>query len=121
MRGRDEPARFGVVLYDGVEPIDVGGTIGVVSMAARVLPAIEAVTIAHTAGPVALAGGLTVVARHGFADVPPCDVTIVCGGPGWRPQSAVVPDGVRRARMPQCSASCGAMIRCVSPRSAPAH
>ena len=47
MRRRDEPARFGIVLYDGVEPIDVGGTIGVVSMAARVLPAIEAVTIAH--------------------------------------------------------------------------
>jgi transcriptional regulator GlxA family with amidase domain len=86
MRRRDEPARFGVVLYDGVEPIDVGGTIGVVSMAARVLAAIEAVTIAHKAGPVALGGGLTVIARHGFADAPPCDVTIVCGGPGWRAQ-----------------------------------
>ena len=32
--------RLGVVLYDGVEPIDVVGTICVVSMAARVLPAI---------------------------------------------------------------------------------
>jgi transcriptional regulator GlxA family with amidase domain len=86
MRNRDQPARLGVVLYDGVEPIDVGGTIGVVSMAARILPAIEAVTIAQSAGPVALAGGLTVIARHGFADAPPCDVTIVCGGPGWRKQ-----------------------------------
>jgi transcriptional regulator GlxA family with amidase domain len=86
MRNRDQPARLGVVLYDGVEPIDVGGTIGVVSMAARILPAIEAITIAHIAGPVTLAGGLTVVARHGFADAPPCDVTIVCGGPGWRKQ-----------------------------------
>lgn len=85
-RRRDEPARFGVVLYDGVEPIDVGGTIGVISMAARVLPAIEAVTIAREAGPVALAGGLTVIARYGFADAPVCDVTIVCGGPGWRTQ-----------------------------------
>ena len=54
MRKRDEAARLGVVLYGGVEPIDVVGTIGVVSMAARVLPAIEAVTIAHAAGPVAL-------------------------------------------------------------------
>jgi hypothetical protein len=43
-------------------------------MAARILPAIEAVTIAHAAGPVALAGGLTVGARHGFAETPPCDV-----------------------------------------------
>jgi hypothetical protein len=42
--------RLGVVLYDGVEQIDVFGTIGVVPMAARVLPAIEAVTIAHVAG-----------------------------------------------------------------------
>jgi transcriptional regulator GlxA family with amidase domain len=86
MRNRDQPARLDVVLYDGVEPIDVGGTIGVISMAGRILPAIEAITIAHSAGPVALAGGLTVVARHGFADAPPCDVTIVCGGPGWHKQ-----------------------------------
>jgi transcriptional regulator GlxA family with amidase domain len=86
LRERDEPARVGIVLYEGVEPIDVGGTIGVVSMATRVLPAIEAVSIAHTAGPVALAGGLTVIAQYGFADAPPCDVTIVCGGPGWRAQ-----------------------------------
>jgi hypothetical protein len=57
MRSRDQPARLGAVLYDGVEPIEVGGTIGVVSMAARILPAIEAITIAHIAGPVALAGG----------------------------------------------------------------
>jgi hypothetical protein len=33
MRKRDEAARLGVVLYDGAEPIDVAGTIGVVSMA----------------------------------------------------------------------------------------
>ena len=38
MRRRDEPARFGIVLYDGVEPIDVGGTIRVVSMAASGRP-----------------------------------------------------------------------------------
>ena len=86
MRGCNEPARFGVVLYEGVEPIDLGGTIGVVSMATRVLPALAAVTIARAAGPVALAGGLRVIAEHGFADAPPCDVVIVCGGPGWRAQ-----------------------------------
>jgi hypothetical protein len=70
-------------------------------MAARVLPAIEGVTITHAVGPVALAGCLTVVARHGFAAAPPSDVTIVCGGPGWR----------RRSRMPLCSPSCAASIR----------
>lgn len=86
MRDKASAARIGVILYDGVEPIDIGGTVGVVSMAGRVLPGITAVTIAASAGPVKLAGGLTVLAEHGFADVPACDVLVVCGGPGWRDQ-----------------------------------
>ena len=86
MRDKAAAARIGVVLYDGVEPIDIGGTVGVVSMAGRVLPRIAAVTIAASAGPVRLAGGLTVLAQHGFADAPSCDVLVVCGGPGWRDQ-----------------------------------
>jgi transcriptional regulator GlxA family with amidase domain len=59
---------------------------GVVSMAQRVLPAVRAVTIAAAAGPVALAGGLTVMAEFGFANAPDCDVVVVCGGPGWTQQ-----------------------------------
>jgi transcriptional regulator GlxA family with amidase domain len=86
MRQRDAACRIGVVLYDGVEPIDVGGTIGVISMAARVLPAITAVTIAAVAGPVHLAGGLSVIAGYGFDDAPDCDALVVTGGPGWRAQ-----------------------------------
>src|SRR6188472_4242093 len=38
MKARSEAALIGVVIYQGVEPIDVGGTAGVVSMASRVLP-----------------------------------------------------------------------------------
>jgi transcriptional regulator GlxA family with amidase domain len=83
MKERTDPARIGVLIYDGVEPIDIGGTVGVVSMARRVLPAVEAVTVAREAGPVRLAGGLTVIADHGVAAAPACDVVIVCGGPGW--------------------------------------
>jgi transcriptional regulator GlxA family with amidase domain len=86
MRDRTAAARIGVVIYDGVEPIDIGGTVGVVSMAGRVLPGITAVTVAAFPGPVRLAGGLTVLASHGFADAPACDVLVVCGGPGWRDQ-----------------------------------
>jgi transcriptional regulator GlxA family with amidase domain len=82
-RGRSEPARIGVFVYDGVEPIDIGGTVGVVSMARRVLPGVEAAVIARAAGPVVLAGGLTVMAGFGIDDAPACDVVIVCGGPGW--------------------------------------
>jgi transcriptional regulator GlxA family with amidase domain len=83
MRDRNAPARIGVVLYDTVEPIDVGGTVGVVSMARRILPNISDAVIASEAGPVRLAGGLTVEAPYGVADAPECDVYIVCGGAGW--------------------------------------
>jgi transcriptional regulator GlxA family with amidase domain len=83
MKARSEPARIGIVIYEGVEPIDVGGTAGVVSMARRVLPEISCVMIAERTGPVRLAGDVTVIADADFQNAPPCDVFIVCGGPGW--------------------------------------
>lgn len=86
MKVRSEAARIGVVIYDGVEPIDLGGTAGVVSIAKRVLPGISCTLIAEKAGPVRLAGGVTVLAQADFAGAPPCDVFVVCGGPGWRDQ-----------------------------------
>jgi transcriptional regulator GlxA family with amidase domain len=88
VRQRDEPARFGIVVYQGVEPIDIGGTVGVISMARRVLPTISAVTVAARPGLVELAGGLSIVAQAGFDACPDCDVFIVCGGPGWEQQVA---------------------------------
>jgi transcriptional regulator GlxA family with amidase domain len=87
MKRREDPARLGIVVYEGVEPIDIGGTVGVISMARRVLPAIESVTIAERAGVVHLAGGLSILAGFGFDDCPACDVFIVCGGPGWERQT----------------------------------
>ena len=87
MLDRQSAARFGVVVYDGVEPIDVGGTVGVVSMAQRLLPAVEAVVIAARPGPVRLAGGLVVIAQFGFADAPRCDRYVVCGGATWPRQA----------------------------------
>lgn len=87
MKARSEPARIGIVIYDGVEPIDIGGTAGVVSMARRVLPDISCVMIAERTGPVRLAGDVTVMADADFQSAPPCDVFIVCGGPGWREQA----------------------------------
>jgi transcriptional regulator GlxA family with amidase domain len=83
MKDRSEAARLGIVIYEGVEPIDVGGTAGVVSMAQRILPEIASILIAERIGPVRLAGGVTVMADADFATAPPCDVFIVCGGPGW--------------------------------------
>ena len=112
-RGRSEPARFGILIYDGVEPIDIGGTVGVVSMARRVLPGVAAVVIARQAGPVALAGGLTVVAGFGIDDAPACDVVIVCGGPGWAAaaEDAAVLGYLQRLRPEGAASVCtGAMI-----------
>ena len=79
--------RFGIFIYPGVEPIDLA-TFGVLSMARRIAPEIAIVTIAPTAGPVALANGLAVIADHGVADAPDCAVVIVTGGPGWPAQAA---------------------------------
>jgi transcriptional regulator GlxA family with amidase domain len=83
MKHRSEPARFGVLVYQGVEPIDIGGTVGVLSMARRVLPNVDTVVIAGTTGPVRLAGGLTILVDHAIETAPACDVVVVCGGPGW--------------------------------------
>ena len=87
---RNAPALLGIVLYPGVEPIDVGGTIGVASMAGRLLPNLRATTLAATAGPLTLAGGLIVHAEHALAAAPMLDAVIVTGGPGW-PAAAADP------------------------------
>jgi len=86
VKQQNEPARFGIVVYPGVEPIDLGATAGVISMARRVLPAIECVIIADKPGPVELAGGVSIIAAAGFDTCPVCDGYIVCGGPGWEQQ-----------------------------------
>src|SRR5579862_5222622 len=78
--------RFGIVIYDGVEPIDLA-TYGVLSMARRIAPEIEICTIAPRAGAVALANGLKVVADFGMDDAPDCEIVIVTGGPGWTVQA----------------------------------
>jgi transcriptional regulator GlxA family with amidase domain len=112
-RDRNAGARFGVIIYEGVEPIDIGGTIGVLSMARRILPNLETSVIAEKAGPVLLAGGLVVEAQCGLGDAPPCDSLIVCGGPGWT-EAARSPEllAFLRAQPPDRLASVctGAMI-----------
>lgn len=87
MKSASDPAMIGIVIYEGVEPIDVGGTVGVISMAQRLLPALRYVTIAPQPGAVTLASGLVVMADTDFDRAPSCDVVVVTGGPGWRRQS----------------------------------
>src|SRR5215471_2426087 len=80
--------RFGIFIYDGVEPIDLA-TFGVLSMARRIAPEIEICTIAPAAGTVELANGLKVTADFGIENAPACDLVIVTGGPGWTAQAKV--------------------------------
>ncbi|MGA7807329.1 DJ-1/PfpI family protein [Bradyrhizobium sp.] len=89
--------RFGIFIYDGVEPIDLA-TFGVLSMARRIAPEIEICTIAPRAGSIVLASGLKVIADFGVDDAPACNLVIVTGGPGW-PAQAEAPatlDYIRR-------------------------
>ena len=51
-------SRFAILVYDGVEPIDVGATHGVLSMARRIAPEISMFLVAPRAGPVRLANNL---------------------------------------------------------------
>jgi len=74
--------RFGLLVYPGVEPIDLA-PLGVLSMARRLEPGIETTLIARRSGPVALSNGLRVLADYGIEDAPAVDVLIIAGGPGW--------------------------------------
>lgn len=88
MTGAAPTQRFGILVYDDVEPIDVGATYGVLSMARRVIPDIEMFVVAERRGPIALTNGLMIGAHYGYRDCPSMDVLIVTGGGGWRRQSA---------------------------------
>lgn len=109
--------RFGIFIYDGVEPIDLA-TFGVLSMARRIAPEIEICTIAPQAGSVALANELKVSADFGIDNAPSCDLVIVTGGPGWIEQveASATLDYIRRVRATGRIASVctGAMILAAS-------
>src|SRR5271170_7887904 len=109
--------RFGVFIYDGVEPIDLA-TFGVLSMARRIAPEIEICTIAPHRGAVALANGLKVTADFGIDDAPSCDLVIITGGPGWvkQAEAPATLDYIRRVRATGRIASVctGAMILAAS-------
>ncbi len=110
---RTAASLFGIVLYPSVEPIDLGATVGVLSMARRVLPGVRAVTLAARAGTVALAGGVRVSVDHPLDEAPQLDVAIVTGGAGW-PDAAADPAilrFLRRRPAPIMASVCtGAML-----------
>ena len=75
------PRRLGAIFYPGFEVLD---TFGPLEMFGNLQGLIEIVPIAERAGPVTSAQGPSVVAAHGFADAPPCDLLLIPGGIGTR-------------------------------------
>lgn len=106
--------KFAILIYDDVEPIDLGGTAGVLSMARRFEAGIEIVCVAENAGEVRFAGGVRAIADYGYDTCPDFDVLIVTGGPGWirQAESPATLEFVQRAsrRATVASVCTGAMI-----------
>ena len=78
---------FAILAYEGIEPIDIGATYGVLSMARRLLPGLRFFVVAKSSGELRMANGLRLLADYGFADCPPAEVLMVLGGPGWQAAS----------------------------------
>jgi transcriptional regulator GlxA family with amidase domain len=76
--------RFNILAYDGIEPIDIGATFGVLSMARRVAPDLEFSVVAPGGAAVVMANDLILSAHHGLDDAPRAEVLMVLGGPGWQ-------------------------------------
>jgi transcriptional regulator GlxA family with amidase domain len=75
---------FAILAYDSIEPIDIGATYGVLSMAKRLAPGLRFFVVSKGGGELVMANGLRLIADHGFADCPAADILMVLGGPGWQ-------------------------------------
>jgi transcriptional regulator GlxA family with amidase domain len=85
----------GVLVFDGVALLDVAGPVDVLTRA-RLEPGVESrraedgalfdvFTVAKTKAPVTATGGVALVPRYSFGDVPHVDLLLVPGGFGTRP------------------------------------
>ncbi|WP_331736778.1 DJ-1/PfpI family protein [Streptomyces sp. NBC_00211] len=85
-RDTTAPLTFGVLLFDEVEVLDVGGPFEVFSTAGRLArtaadePLLRVLTVAADARPVRARGGLRVVPDHTLDEDPPFDVLVIPGG-----------------------------------------
>ncbi|MGV9264905.1 DJ-1/PfpI family protein [Kitasatospora sp. NPDC003701] len=80
------PLTFGMLVFDEVEVLDLGGPFEVFSTAGRLArtdddePLLRVLTVAATDRPVRARGGLKVVADHTLDEDPPFDVLVIPGG-----------------------------------------
>lgn len=82
-----EPLRVGILLFDGVEPLDAIGPAQVfwsLATARQIVPMrpVELLLVAEQIGPVTMGHGLVVQAPVDYATCPPLDILIVPGGTG---------------------------------------
>ncbi|MCX5208137.1 DJ-1/PfpI family protein [Kitasatospora sp. NBC_00240] len=83
---RTVPLTFGMLVFDEVEVLDMGGPFEVFSTAGRLArtaddqPLLRVLTVAATRRPVRARGGLRIVADHTLDEDPPFDVLVVPGG-----------------------------------------
>ncbi|MEO0679088.1 MAG: DJ-1/PfpI family protein, partial [Pseudomonadota bacterium] len=75
---------FHILAYDGIEPIDIGATYGVMSMAKRVAPGLSFRVLSRDGVAVVMANDLVLGAHLALAEAPRPDVLLVLGGPGWQ-------------------------------------
>jgi len=76
--------RLGVYVFKDAEVIDFAAPYGVLSVARRFDPEIDAFLIADAAHPVQTQAGLIVVPNYSFADTPAVDAFLIPGGFGTR-------------------------------------
>jgi transcriptional regulator GlxA family with amidase domain len=78
------PVSFAILAYPGIEPIDIGATYGVLSMAKRLAPELRFFVVSKDGGELVMANGLRLISDFAFSDCPRADVLMVLGGPGWQ-------------------------------------
>src|ERR1700674_1472985 len=91
---RATPRKVAILIFDNVEVLDFAGpfevfsrtrlTSGAASRRSEESAPFEVFPVAPSHGPVTAVGGLQVVPRYSFADVPPIDLLVVPGGLGTR-------------------------------------
>ncbi len=84
---RCAPARLGIVLFDGVEPLDYQGPCEIFDLWRTECDGPDVVTIGATGGPITCAFGRSHLPQYGFSDCPDIDALLTPGGPGRRAAS----------------------------------
>lgn len=100
-RNAETPLHVGILLFDGVEPLDAIGpaqvfwSLGSARRAVEPFRPIEVHLVAETREPVTAGYGLIVHPTVDYADCPPLDVLIVPGGTGGEDDDATAKIGRR--------------------------